>query len=100
MIEPLCRSFGSDLGHARDIVRRIADKREVVDNLLWQHIEFCFDAIAVQDAVVHRVHEGHVVVDELCEILVAGRNQDVEILRGSLAAQSTDDIVGFDTLDL
>ena len=100
LIEPLGGSFRAYLRHARDVVRGIANEGQVIDDLLWPYIEFRLNAIAIHNAFVHGVHERHIIVDELREVLVTCRHQYVEILRCSFATQRADDVVSLNTFDL
>ena len=100
VVEPLRRGFRPDLGHARDVVRAVADEREVVDDLLGPDVELFLDRVAIEHAVVHRVDERHVIVDELREILVARRHEYALFFLRSLTAQRADHVIGLDALDL
>ena len=53
----------------------------------------------VEHLVAHRIDQGHVRVDELRQILVAGRNDHVDSLRRGLARQGADHVVGLDAVD-
>jgi len=44
LVEPLRRGLGAHLGHAGNVVRRIADEREVIDDLLRIDVELDLDA--------------------------------------------------------
>ena len=79
-VQPFRGGLGPDLRHARDVVRGVADEREVIDDLLGHHVELRLDARAVELRVEHRVDERDAVVDELRHVLVAGRDDDLEAL--------------------
>ena len=71
-IQPLGRRLRADFGYAGNVVGCIANERKIIDDLLREDIKLGFDAVAIQPRFVHRIDERNVVVDELCEILVAG----------------------------
>ncbi len=96
LVEPLRGGLRPDLRHARDVVRAVADQREVVDDLLGQHVELRLDARAVELRVEHRVDERDAVVHELRHVLVAGRDDDLEALARRALGERADHVVGLD----
>ncbi len=99
LLQPLGGRLRSDAWHARNVVRGVADQRQVVDDLLGRHVELLLHASAVERRVAHRVDERDVLVDELRHVLVAGR--DHRLLAGGrrLACERADHVVGLDALD-
>ena len=97
--QPLDCRFRPDLGDARHIVDGIADQRQIVDDARGRHAELGEDAAGVEHFLVHRVDQRDVLVDELRQILVAGRNDHVETLCRGATGQGADHVVGFDARD-
>jgi len=97
--QPLDRRLRSNLGDARNVVDRVADQRQVVDDALGWHAELGKHAGGVERFVAHRVDQRHAFVDELRQILVAGRDHDVDALCSGLSRQRADHIVGLDAVD-
>ncbi len=98
-LKPLCRGLRPDLVHARHVVDAVADQREVVDDARRRHAELGFDPGRIERFAAHRVHQRRVLVDELSEILVAGRDHGAQAMLAGVARQRADHIVGLDTLD-
>ena len=99
LLEPLRGRLRPDAVDARDVVDRVADQREVVRDLLRRHAELRDHARAIELRVVHRVDERHVLVDELREVLVAGRDHGVAARARRGARERADHVVGLDALD-
>ena len=53
----------------------------------------------VHDLFGHSVDECYVAIDELCHVLVAGRNEYVQAIFASLLAKRADNVIGFHPLD-
>ncbi len=92
-IEPLGGGLRAHLVDARNVVRAVADQREVVDDLLREHVELRLDAGPVQDGVGHGVDQRDLLVDQLRHVLVAGRDQHRLAGLGRTGRQSADHIV-------
>ncbi len=97
--EPFRGGLRAHLRYAGNVVRAVADEREVVDDLLGQHVELRLDAGAIELGVEHRVDAGDAVVDELRHVLVARRDHDLEPIGRRAFGERADDVVGFDALD-
>ena len=94
--EPLDRRLGAAFGDAGHVVDRVADQGEVIDDALGRDAELGRHAGRVEDFVAHGVDQRHARTDQLGHVLVAGRDDDVEALRGGALRQSADHVVGFD----
>jgi hypothetical protein len=97
LVEPFGSGLGADAGDARNVVRAVADQRQVVDDLLGIDIEFCLDAVAVQARVAHGIDQSDLGTHQLRHVLVAGGDQHVVARGGSLLGQGANDIIGLDT---
>ena len=91
--------FFANAGDTGNIVGFVPHQRQVIDNQLRWHAKFGFHARAIEKRIGHRVDQRDVAVDQLCHVLVAGRDNSVERLRCGLLGQRADDIVGLDALD-
>ncbi len=99
LVEPLRGRLRTALLDARNVVDAVAHQREQIDDALGRHAEFLDDASAVERRVAHRVDERDARRDELREILVAGRDRDVDAGLRRLHRQRADHVVGFDAFD-
>ena len=85
-------------GYARDIVRRVALERLVVDHLVRHEIEPLGDpGRIVEDRVLDagsRRHEPRVVGDELEHVEVAGHDRRVEAAPFRVHSDGPDDVIG------
>ena len=97
--DPLRRGLGADLLDARNVVDRVADEREVVDDLLRRDAELRLHRRLVERLVRHRVDQRDVRIDELREVLVAGRHDGADAGARRLLRERGDDVVRFDALD-
>ena len=102
--EPYCAShlhavFGPDLVDAGNVVDRVADQREVIEEALGLHAELLLDAGFVERLVRHRVDERHRGLDELRHVLVAGRDDDAHAGALGLLGERADHVVGLDAVD-
>ncbi|MNN28925.1 hypothetical protein D3C81_1425080 [compost metagenome] len=97
--QPFDRGLGADLGHAGDIVDRIADQRQVVDDALGRHAELGRHARGIEHFAAHGVDQRDLVVDQLRQVLVAGGYHRTHALLGGLARQRADHVVGLDAVD-
>src|SRR5690606_9773505 len=82
LVQPFRGGLRPDLRYAGDVVGRIADEREIVDDLLRPDVEFLLDALAVQARSRHRVDERDALVDELRHVFIARRDQYVDAVGG------------------
>ena len=73
--QPLRRGLGTDLVDARDVVGAVAHEREVVDDLLGEHVELRLHARAIEHRAAHRVDERDLRRHELRHVLVAGGDE-------------------------
>jgi hypothetical protein len=99
LLDPARRGFRPDLVDSRDVVDRIPGEREIVDDSLGRDAELRFDALRIERLVRHRVDERHALVDELREILVAGRDHAAPAFARSLGCERRDHVVGLDPFD-
>ena len=97
LVEPLCRRLRADLRHAGNVVRGVADEREVVDDLFGVDVELELDAGPVEGRVRHGVDERDVLVDQLRHVLVAGRDQHLQARVHGTLCERADDVVCLDT---
>ena len=94
--EPLRGGLRTDLVDARDVVRAVTDQREVVDDLLGEHVELVLHAGAVEHRIGHRVDQRDLRRHELRHVLVARGDENTEILFRGAAGERADHVVGFD----
>jgi hypothetical protein len=52
LVEPLGRGLGAHSLDAGDVVRRVADQRQIVDDLFGEDVELRLDADAVESRVL------------------------------------------------
>ena len=97
--DPLRRRLGADLVDTGDVVDGIADEGEIVDDPLRRDAELCPDAGDVERLVRHRVDQRDLRVDELREILVAGRHERPDAFASRLLRERGDDVVRLDAAD-
>ncbi len=97
LVQPLGCSFRPDAGDAGNIVRGVADQREIIDDLFRIDIELCFHADAIQARVAHGVQQFDAGPHQLRHVLVAGGNQYFETGIRALLRQCADHIVRFDS---
>jgi hypothetical protein len=89
------RALLADAGHAGDVVARVTDERQHVDDSRRHDAELLEDTLVVEPrAVLARVVDAHVIADELKEVLVDGNDHDLEAGRGRPPRHRTDDVVG------
>ena len=98
-LQPLRRRLRPDLVHARHVVHAVADQREVVDDPLRPDAELGPHAGLVEHLAAHGVHQPHLRVHQLSQILVAGGHHHLDALAAGFARQRADDVVGLDALD-
>ncbi len=99
LLQPLRGRLAPDLRHAGNIVDRIPDQSQVVGDAFRRHSEFPDYRGTVENRAGHCVDEGDVVANELCQILVAGRNNRIQSVRVCQSGERGDDIVGFNAVD-
>ena len=102
--EPYCAShfaavFGPDLGHAGNVVDRIAGERQQIEHLVRAHVELRAHARLVERLVAHRVDHPDARRDELRQVLVRRRDDRVDAGRRGLLRERADDVVGLHALD-
>ena len=98
-IEPFRRRLRADFRNARNVVDRIADECQVVDDLFRKHIELRFHASAIQPRPGHGIHQRDPLVHELSHVLVAGGDQHVDVLIGGSFGERCDHVIGFHAFD-
>src|SRR4030095_2857339 len=79
LTDEIDRALLPDAGHAGDVVARIPDQREHVDDVRWLHAELFDDAGLVEPgAVFAGIVNTHTGANELKEVLVDRHDRDVE----------------------
>jgi hypothetical protein len=82
--------------HARHVVDRVAHQRQQVDDLVGAHAELLHHRrIRIHAAAGHGVDQLDARAHQLGEVLVAGGNGHLQVLRQALQGQRADHIVGF-----
>ena len=104
LLQPFHRSLGADLAHPGHVVDRIAHQREPVDDPLRRHPEFGQHTLAVQSlgrriVAGHGVDQGHVIIDQLRHVLVAGAHHRAQPLAPGALTERADHIIGLDAFD-
>ena len=94
--KPLHGRLRADLVDTGHVVDTVPDERQVVDDALRRHAELFLHAGDVEPLVRHRVDQRHIRIDELREILVAGRDDHAMTARRCRAGDRADRIVGLD----
>src|SRR5581483_658709 len=97
--DPFAGGLRPDLVHAGNVVDLVADQRQIVDDLLRRHAELGLHARDVELFVRHRIDPQRARIDELGEVLVAGRDDRAPALRPRLLDQRGDDVVRLDPVD-
>ena len=97
--QPFQRRFRAALGHARHIVDRVADQGQVIDDAVRRHAELGQHAGFVEFFIVHRIDQRDLGVDQLGQVLVAGRDHGVHASRSSLYDERADHVVRLDPFD-
>ena len=93
--QPFHRGLRADFVDTGDVVHRVADQREIVDNLRRLDAELLLHALFIQGFAGHGVHQPDHRIDELGDVLVAGGNDSLHAQRFGLLRQSAYDVVGF-----
>ena len=99
LIEPFGGGLRADAADAGYVVGRVADEREIVDDLLRENVELHLDADAIEPRVAHGIDELHLGSHELRHILVAGRDQHRETRLGAAQRERADHVIGLDARD-
>ena len=92
--QPLRRGLRPHLRDPGDVVHRIADQRQVIDDGLRRHAELGLHPGRVEDRPVHGVDHGDPIVHELGHVLVPGGDQHVEPRLLAPLGEGADDVVG------
>ena len=98
--QPPGRRFRPDLGNTRDVIGAITRQRQEIYDLFRGHAELLLDPGTVEGGTRHGIDQRHMLIDQLCHVLVTGRNDRFNALPGGLAGQRTDDVVGLHIRDL
>ena len=69
--EPFNRGLRPAFRHTWNVINGIPNEGEVINDLIWTDPKFGHDPGLVQILISHRIHQGHVRVDELGHILIA-----------------------------
>ena len=99
LLQPADGGLRSHLVDAGDVVDRVADECQVVDDAPGGDAEAADDAGLVERFVAHRVDQTDVRADELRQVLVAGGHHHLDSLRRRLCRQRADDVVRLDPVD-
>ncbi len=97
--EPLGGGLGADLGHAGDVVHRVAGQGQEVGDQLRRHAEFFPHAGHVEHGVAHGVDQPHPAVHQLRQVLVGGRDQHLLAAAGGAPGQGADHVVRLHAVD-
>ena len=96
LLQPLGSGLGAHLADAGHVVHRIAHEGLVLHHLRRRHAKLGRDPGDIAALAVHGVDDGHMLVDQLAQILVAAGDDDLDALRGSHLRQGGDHVVGLD----
>ena len=97
--EPLGGGLGADLGHAGDVVDRVAGQGQEIGDQLRRHAEFLPHAGHVEHGVAHGVDQPHPAVHQLRQVLVGGRDQHLLAAAGGAPGQGADHVVRLHAVD-
>ncbi len=97
--QPLDRCLRPHLGHARHVVHGVTDQRQVIDDLLGRHAELGLHAGRIERLIAHGIDQRDVVVHQLGEVLVAGRDHGADALPGGAFGQRADHVIGLHAVD-
>ena len=95
--KPFDRSLWPDPWNARNVVGFVAGESEKIDNLIRRNTELRDDAGHVKPLIIHRVHECHMLVNELGKVFIAGGDKRLYTLRCRLLGERADYVIGLDT---
>jgi len=94
--QPLGRGLGPALLDTRHVVHGVAHQCQQVDDLVSAHAELVHHrSIRIHAAAGHGVDQFDARAHQLREVLVAGGNGHLQVLRHALQGQRADHIVGF-----
>ena len=93
--QPFHRGLGTHLGHARHVIDRIADQRQVIDDAFGPDAEFFFYCGFIERFIGHGVDQHHLRRHQLRDVLVTSGNHYVHAVTLGGARQGTDHVVGF-----
>ncbi len=97
--EPAGRGLRPHLRHTWNVVHRIPDEREIIDDLLGIYVELGLDTLPIESRVRHGVHDGDGIADELCHVLVDRRDDHAAPRSRCPARERPDHVVRLDALD-
>ena len=96
LLQPLGSGLGADLGHAGHVVHGVAHQGLVVDHQRRRHAELGRHAGHVAPLAVHGVNDGHMLIDQLAQVLVAAGDDDVDALGRRGLRQGRNHVIGLD----
>ena len=99
LAEPLDGGPGADLGHPGHVIHAVAHERQIIDDAFGRQAELFDHPRAIQIIIVHGVDQMDALVDDLREVLVAGRDDGLDVPLAGLARQGRDHIIGLDAID-
>jgi hypothetical protein len=91
--DPFRGGLRADLVHTGHVVHAVADEGQEVHDLPGSHAELLAHAIRIQHRAGHGVDQGHTRVDQLGQILVAGRDHHRFLPLARLLGQRGDHVV-------
>ena len=96
--EPFHSSLRPDFIHARHAIHGVAHQRQIIDDALRRHAEFCQHARFIECLVAHGVDQRDMMIDQLRQVFIAGRDDAVNGSSRGRMRQRADHIVGFNTV--
>ena len=93
---PFGGGFRADLLDAGHVVHRVTHQCQVVDDARGWHTKLGGDAGHVQPLVAHRVDQRDLLVDQLRQVLVSGRDHDLMPRFSCDPRERADRVVGLD----
>lgn len=94
--QPLGSGLRPALLHARHVVDRVAHQRQQVDDLIGAHAELVHHRrVGIHAAAGHGIDQLDTRAHQLGEVLVAGGDGHLQVLRQALQRKRADHIVGF-----
>ena len=94
--QPFHRRLRAALADTRYVIDGVAHQGQVVDDTFRRYAKLGAHAGLIKHFVAHGVDQCYVLVDQLRQILVAGRDDDFDALCRRLPRQRADDVIGLD----
>ena len=93
--EELAGGFGTDAGHAGDVVDAVAHEGEEIDHVFGAAAEFLADFVGADELLLDGVLHLDAGADELHQVLVGGHDGDLAAGVGGGEGVGGDEVVGF-----